>query len=114
MTRNKVRSVWTSRSATTLADLFGERALQPSGYIDQRWGEEDWLGGGPTAAPGPGAVAALQAQLTEPVGPIHWAGTETATNWAGHMDGAVSAGERAAREAAITLTADHPREEAQR
>lgn len=102
------------RALSTLADLFGERALQPSGYIDQRWGEEDWLGGGPTAAPGPGAVAALQAQLTEPVGPIHWAGTETATNWAGHMDGAVSAGERAAREAAITLTADHPREEAQR
>jgi monoamine oxidase len=94
------------RALSALTDLFGERARQPSGYIDQRWGEEDWLGGGPTAAPGPGAVRRLQAQLTEPIGPIHWAGTETARRWAGHMDGAVAAGERAAREAAVELTAD--------
>ncbi|TQS45061.1 flavin monoamine oxidase family protein [Cryptosporangium phraense] len=89
------------RALSSLADLFGKRALDPLGYVDQRWGEEDWLGGGPTAAPGPGTSASMHVQLTEPVGPIHWAGTETATRWAGHMDGAVAAGERAAREVAI-------------
>lgn len=94
------------RALSALADLFGERALHPSGYVDQRWGEEDWLGGGPTAAPGPGAAGQLHAHLTEPIGPIHWAGTETARRWAGHMDGAVEAGERAAREAAIALTTE--------
>jgi len=93
------------RTVSALADLFGPRALEPSGYVDQRWGEEDWLGGGPTAAPGPGAVATLHAALVEPVGPLHWAGTETARRWAGHMDGAVSAGERAAHEVAIALAA---------
>ena len=36
--------------------------------------------------------------LRQPVGRIHWAGTETATYWNGYMDGAVSSGERAAAE----------------
>ena len=37
-------------------------------------------------------------RLREPVGRIHWAGTETATYWNGYMDGAVSSGQRAADE----------------
>jgi monoamine oxidase len=32
------------------------------------------------------------------VGPIHWAGAETATEWAGYMEGAVQSGQRAAEE----------------
>ena len=36
--------------------------------------------------------------LREPVGRIHWAGTETATVWSGYMDGALAAGDRAAAE----------------
>jgi monoamine oxidase len=36
--------------------------------------------------------------IREPVGLIHWAGTETATVFAGYMDGAVRSGERAAAE----------------
>ncbi|MFS0703220.1 flavin monoamine oxidase family protein [Cellulomonas sp. 179-A 9B4 NHS] len=87
----------------SLADLFGRRALEPLGYVDQRWAEEDWLGGGPTAAPGPGAVAPLHRALTEPVGTVHWAGTETATRLAGFMDGAVAAGGRAAHEVVRAL-----------
>jgi monoamine oxidase len=37
-------------------------------------------------------------QVRVPVGRIHFAGTETSTYWTGYMDGAVRAGERAARE----------------
>jgi monoamine oxidase len=37
------------------------------------------------------------------VGPIHWAGTETATEWNGYMDGAVQSGERAASEVLAKL-----------
>jgi monoamine oxidase len=47
---------------------------------------------------GPGTLTAYGPALREHVGRIHWAGTETATYWNGYMDGAVSAGERAARE----------------
>ncbi|MGD9511423.1 MAG: FAD-dependent oxidoreductase [Geminicoccaceae bacterium] len=41
--------------------------------------------------------------IRRPVGPIHWAGTETATYWNGYMEGAVRAGERAAEEVLATL-----------
>lgn len=41
--------------------------------------------------------------LRTPVGRVIWAGTETATRWAGYIDGGVRAGERAAREAAELL-----------
>lgn len=36
--------------------------------------------------------------LREPVGRIHWAGTETATVWNGYMDGAMESGKRASGE----------------
>lgn len=36
--------------------------------------------------------------LRQPVGKIFFAGTETASHWSGYMEGAVEAGERAARE----------------
>jgi monoamine oxidase len=36
--------------------------------------------------------------LRAPIGPIHWAGAETATVWNGYMDGAVQSGERATAE----------------
>jgi len=39
-----------------------------------------------------------------PVGPLHWAGTETADEWTGFMDGAVRSGQRAAVEVAASLT----------
>lgn len=36
--------------------------------------------------------------IRQPVDRIYFAGTETATQWSGYMEGAVQAGERAARE----------------
>ena len=50
------------------------------------------------ASPRPGTLLAYGTALREPVGRIHWAGTETSTYWNGYMDGAVRSGERAARE----------------
>jgi monoamine oxidase len=41
--------------------------------------------------------------LRDPVGRIHWAGTETAFQWNGYMEGAVESGERAAREVIAAL-----------
>ena len=41
--------------------------------------------------------------IRAPVGPIHWAGTETATEWAGYMDGAIDSGLRAAGEVLAEL-----------
>lgn len=36
--------------------------------------------------------------IRQPIDRIYFAGTETATQWSGYMEGAVQAGERAARE----------------
>ena len=47
---------------------------------------------------GPGAWTSFGRALREPVGRIHWAGTETATRWMGYFDGAIQAGRRAAAE----------------
>ena len=56
-----------------------------------------------SASPGPARCSAYGPALREPVGRIHWAGTETSTYWNGYMDGAVRSGQagraRGARQA---------------
>ena len=44
----------------------------------------------------PGVTTTFDSALREPCGRIHWAGTETATEWAGSLDGALQSGIRAA------------------
>ncbi len=78
--------------------LFGPKARAAEQYIEQDWSAEQWSGGGPVANFATGGWTAVGAALREPVGPLHWAGTETATKWCGYMDGAVQSGERAAAE----------------
>jgi monoamine oxidase len=41
--------------------------------------------------------------ITEPNGPIGWAGAKRSELWEGHMDGAIRSGERAATECAAAL-----------
>lgn len=85
------------------ASLFGDEALDPLDYVDYRWGTEEFAPGGPTAAVPPGSWTKYGHWLREPVGPIHWASTETADEWTGYFDGAVRSGQRAAAEVAALL-----------
>lgn len=85
------------------ASLYGEEALNPLDYTDFRWGSEEFAPGGPTAAVPPGSWTKYGKVLRRPVGPIHWAGTETADEWTGYFDGAVRSGQRAAAEVAALL-----------
>jgi monoamine oxidase len=78
--------------------LYGARAAQPLDYAEQTWTEEEFSGGGPTSNFGPGGWTTCGPALREPVGRVHWAGTETATVWSGYMEGALQAGERVASE----------------
>jgi monoamine oxidase len=78
--------------------LYGPQAAQPLDYAEQAWAGEEWSGGGPTSNFGPGGWSDCGAALREPVGRVHWAGTETATVWSGYIEGALQAGERAAAE----------------
>lgn len=86
------------------AALFGDAALHPIDYVDHRWGTESFAPGGPTAAVPPGSWTAYGPWLRKPVGGIFWAGTETADEWTGFLDGAVRSGRRAAIEVDGHLT----------
>ncbi|KAA1248474.1 flavin monoamine oxidase family protein [Mycobacterium simiae] len=92
-----------SEALRCFASLFGEHALKPLDYVDYRWGTEEFAPGGPTAAVPPGSWTRYGPLLREPVGPIHWAGTETADEWSGYLDGAVRSGQRAAAEVSALL-----------
>ncbi len=80
------------------ARLFGPRAADPDAYVERSWAEEEWTRGCYAGFLPPGAWTAYGHAIREPIGRIHWAGTETATVWNGYMDGALTAGERAADE----------------
>ncbi|XP_048652349.1 amine oxidase [flavin-containing] A [Marmota marmota marmota] len=78
--------------------LGSEEALQPVHYEEKNWCEEQYSGGCYTAYFPPGIMTQYGRVIRQPVGRIYFAGTETATHWSGYMEGAVEAGERAARE----------------
>ena len=81
---------------TQWATLFSKRAANPNHYVDHDWNQETWSRGCYVGLMGPETMTSLGTQLRAPVGPIHWAGTETATEWVGYFEGAIEAGERAA------------------
>jgi monoamine oxidase len=81
------------------AEYFGEQARNPLEYVENRWADERFSRGDPVAGLPPGVLLDFGTALREPVGRIHWAGTETSDYWVGYMDGAVRSGERAAAEA---------------
>lgn len=87
-----------------LAIYFGEAARHPTDYIEEVWGRSEFHRGGYVAVPGPGTLTAFGNALRDPVGRIHWAGTETSDIWLGYIDGAVRSGERVAAEVGTALT----------
>lgn len=78
------------------ARLFGPRAARPVGYVDRDWSAEEFTRGCYGAFLPPNTWTAFGPALRDPVGPIHWAGAETATRWTGYMDGAIGSGEEVA------------------
>lgn len=86
-----------------MARLFGDRALKPAGWHQRMWATERWSGGGPVAIAPPGALFTDGPALREPCGRVHWAGTEAATRWGGYIEGAIVAGERAAKQALANI-----------
>ena len=97
---------WQQRSEAELrtavldqyAHFLGEEARTPRDVLQFNWTTEAWSAGCPVAVLGPRTLVDFGTALREPVGRIHWAGTETSTYWNGYMDGAVRSGKRAAAE----------------
>ncbi|XP_065580715.1 probable flavin-containing monoamine oxidase A, partial [Artemia franciscana] len=80
-----------------LAKAFGPWALNPVLYTEKNWSEEPYAGGCPVAYNVPGVAFSFKS-FREPHGRVFWAGTESATKWAGYISGGIQAGERAAAE----------------
>jgi monoamine oxidase len=85
------------------ASFFGAQAASPNAYFETTWANEPWTRGCPVGILAPGTLVAYGSRIREPIGRVHWAGTETSTFWNGYMDGAVRSGERAAAEVLAAL-----------
>lgn len=92
-----------------LGKLFGvvnidKEFIQLTAY---EWVNDEWAGWGcPCTALTPGVLDTLGPDaLRESAGNLHFAGTETAGEWKGYMEGAIRSGERAAAEVVKTLNA---------
>ena len=89
---------------TSLERYFGAQARTGvKKYLDKSWAEEVWTRGCYVGYTPPGVLVGYREALREPVGRIHWAGTETATVWNGYLDGAIESGRRAAAEVLAAL-----------
>jgi monoamine oxidase len=88
-----------ARVVASLVRFLGEKAAHPVGYDDNDWLTEPWTHGY-VGALSPGALTRYGRGLREPFGRIHWAGTETSTEYQGAIEGALRSGLRAAREVA--------------
>ncbi|MBX9788350.1 MAG: flavin monoamine oxidase family protein [Pirellulales bacterium] len=88
-----------------LARFFGQDALRPTEFVEKDWNLEPWSRGCYVGVTGPGVLTACGEALREPCGRIHFAGTETADEWLGYLDGAVQSGDRAASEVCARLGA---------
>ncbi|KAK3887892.1 hypothetical protein Pcinc_008042 [Petrolisthes cinctipes] len=87
-----------------LCTMLGEEARQYVTYIEKIWSDEPYVGGCPVGFGVPGVTYTLP-HLRLPFLRLHFAGTETATEWTGYISGAVQSGERAALEVTHAL---HP------
>jgi monoamine oxidase len=82
----------------TLVRAFGPEAATPVDYVEKDWIADDWSRGCYTGLWTPGTLTELGMALRAPSGRVHWAGTETATEWCGYIEGALASGERVAAE----------------
>ncbi|GAA5525748.1 putative flavin-containing monoamine oxidase AofH [Microbulbifer aestuariivivens] len=80
------------------ARYFGEQAREPLEYVDRDWSSEEWTRGCYAALMPPGVWTQYGATLRSDDAPVHYAGTEAATEWFGYMEGALQAAERAVAE----------------
>lgn len=97
---------WNGDAAPVVAQLvrwFGAEAAAPQDLAITDWCAEPWSRGCPVAVMPPGALTTAGTTLRQPVGRVHFAGTETATAWTGYLEGALESGERAAREVVRVL-----------
>jgi monoamine oxidase len=89
-----------------LADAYEnpEEALNPIEVFEYMWNDDEFAKGAPCPFTAPGTMSKHGHAMWEPVGNLHFVGTETSVEWKGYMEGAVRSGERGAEEVIEALT----------
>uniref|UniRef100_UPI003B3ABC5F flavin monoamine oxidase family protein n=1 Tax=Mycolicibacter arupensis TaxID=342002 RepID=UPI003B3ABC5F len=81
-----------------LARYLGPEVLEPASWHEKSWHLDEYVGGGYIALALPGTTDGIPPIDCTPTGDIHWAGTETARDHPGYLEGAIESGTRVARE----------------
>lgn len=87
---------WQAVAQRRVAEALGE-APEPSAFRAQDWTTDAWSRGGYASRRRLGGWTALR-DGHAPLGPVHFAGTETAASWRSYIEGALASAERAASE----------------
>jgi monoamine oxidase len=82
---------------------LGEAPAAPKAFHSIDWSADPLAQGGYASRLGPGCSTGDQPRLADPIGRVHFAGTETASQWRSYMEGALESGERAAKEVLAAL-----------
>jgi monoamine oxidase len=85
-----------SKVVDEVTRLLGPDGANAIDYVDNDWPSEEWSRGCYGGVATPGTLSLFGRALREPVGRLHWAGTEASPVWTGYIDGAIRAGENAA------------------
>jgi monoamine oxidase len=83
-----------------LERLFGPQAARPRVFFAQDWCAEPWSRGCPVANLACGALTSARVTLRDPADRVHVAGTESAREHVGYLEGALESAERVAGEIA--------------
>ncbi|KAJ0272813.1 hypothetical protein COL940_010220 [Colletotrichum noveboracense] len=77
---------------------------EPINIIEKEWTKDPWARGAPSPVMGPGVLTSDAGKaVREPVGHIHFIGTEASLVWKGYMEGAVQSVIRGAKEVIADL-----------
>ena len=88
-----------------LESVFGEYH-EPDQLIDFNWAAQPFTGGAYASYMPPGVWTQFGSSLRTPYGLVHWAGTETALDGFGYINGAIASGTAAARAVDRALDAE--------
>ena len=88
-----------------LVKVFGPEARNITDYFDHDWLTEPYIGGGYSCYAPPGVMTAGYESITQPIGRIHFASTETGRIYNGYVEGALESAERVVDEILAALNA---------
>lgn len=96
-----------ARKTTVLSHIhkvFGAAPFSPIGFFSMDWINEQYSYGGYASRRTVGGWVNEQTTLARSIGLIHFADTETATEWRSYMEGALQSAERASAEVAMAIS----------